>query len=396
MVDIPRAQPLPTGVTDASLGRGLAQGWEAGNKMGYVASQTKAQDIQNQYAPQAAKLAADAQAAKIKKDQIDSALNFLGTVGEKLKFLPPDSQKKAIANGMNALDKAAPEWGIGQSDPTKIPDDGIDLIQQYGKLRGAHQSGELSDPDFMVAGQELLSKMSQYQRDMLKESEGVLGSPTYEPGQTPTGGAASFNTKTGQVVAPGGQPMGAAGAGFVPASTAASTKAENTRKSLDEVKQYETSVRPYVDAHNNFKQMQKIANQADKSGTNVDPWSFINAYVHTVDPSFSGVLNAQTYKDLRISGSPITAMIPGGEKYLTSSKLDPNDAMRMLQIAKQQDKQHVGRARDIMGVTQKLVGSLGGDPSLIKDFTVDAPITRQLKSGRTAVSHDGGVTWQPQ
>lgn len=232
-MDIPRAAPLPTGVTDASLGKGLAQGWEAGNKMGYISSQTTAQDIQNQYAPQAAALKAQEQAAKIKKEKIDSALNFLGTVGEKLKFFSPDSQKKAIANGMNALDDAAPEWGIGKTDPATIPDEGTDLVEQFGKLRKAHQAGDISDPDFMMEGQTLLSKMTQYQKDTMKESEGILGQPTYEPGQSgaaPGSPPAAFNTKTGQVITPrGGTPVPPGTPAFVPAGTAASTAAENVR-----------------------------------------------------------------------------------------------------------------------------------------------------------------------
>lgn len=372
-MEIPRANPLPTGVTDQSLGRGLATGLETGNKMGYIASQTTAQDLANQAAryamtPEMRALAIQKQQAEIKKQEAEA---------QKIQQEQGLALMKGAAEGYDRWgDDAGPELmntfkkGANMVAPGSIPDnwqftsDMGGVMKQAGKAVDALQNGEATLQDTMYFLTKLKAKASKVQQERL---QGVL-----QPVE------AMFTQEQTQK------------------RTEQNIGAENTRKAMDEVKTYETSVRPYVDAHNNFLQMQKIANQADKSGTNVDPWSFLNAYVHTVDPSFSGVLNAQTYKDLRTAGSPVVSMIPGGEKYLTSSKLDPSDAMRMLTIAKHQDKLHTTRVSDLRGVTQKLVKGLGADPNLVQDFMTPVPKTKVASDGNTYITTDGGATWHRQ
>src|SRR5260221_8630337 len=133
--------PGPQVPYQGNLGTGAAAGLETGGKffLGEQQNQLQAQQVQ-----------AEAQLRRMEahKAEVGSALDFIGKIGEQLKYYRPNTQKQAIANGLNALAKVAPEFGIQTKDPTMIPDEAVDLVQSFGKLRAGHLEGKISDADF--------------------------------------------------------------------------------------------------------------------------------------------------------------------------------------------------------------------------------------------------------
>lgn len=175
MVDIPRAQPLPTGVTEANLGRGLAQGWEAGNKMGYISAETRAKELENQYLPQTIALKQQEmqmkmqeQNAKIEKDKAD-AINGIGGIAPLLGLLPIDDAKRLLASHLAKLSSIYP--GL-PADPKAVTDDNIDEVQQWAK--GRPEIEKQGSPDALTTYDSMwISKMGKTQREMMKDIKPV-------------------------------------------------------------------------------------------------------------------------------------------------------------------------------------------------------------------------------
>jgi len=127
---------------------------------------------------------------------------------------------------MNLLGKVAPEFKIPPMTPDNVPDEAQDLMQQYGKLRQAHIDGKVSDGTFQTEGGNLLTQMSKYQRDLMAQSNNILGTPNLQPGQV-NGQSATFNPSTGQVANGQGQPMPGTQGQFVGSGQVATMQNQN-------------------------------------------------------------------------------------------------------------------------------------------------------------------------
>lgn len=383
MADIPTAQPLPQlgTIQPLGVGAGLSSGLEAGTKMGYMAQQTQALQLQNKYLPatlalkqQEMQMAMQKQQAEIHAKQIDDSLNFLATVGEKVKIFSPKSRNQAIANGINAVSKAAPEWNIPFMDPSSVPPEGEDLVVQFAKLRRAHQAGDISDADFQLEGSNMLNQMSEFQRSMMKENDSILGTPSYEPGQAgtaPGSPTAVFNTKTGQIVNPqGGQPMPAGSPAFVPATTAASTLAENQRSAAG-------ATAPLVVSAYSVN----LAKTALSKGDELNDHIAIN--------EFGKLIN---------NGMPVP--LPELQKMAKAGTWGPKFAQAFSKFTGEgalspEQRTMMQSALDTFG--QSLQAQTATRTAQYPGATAPAmPITKKASNGKTYVSPDGGKTWLQQ
>lgn len=183
-MEIPRAQPLPTGVTDANLGKGLATGMTAGANMGYLASQQKSLDIANQYAPQAAALAAQKQAAEIAqqkakadKDKAD-AINGIGSMAPLLKLLPINDAKKLLASHIAKLQSIYPDLPV---DSKNVTDGNIDEVEQWAK--GRPQIEASGSPDALTSYDAMwIGKMGETQREIVQNIKPVTPTELFSQG----------------------------------------------------------------------------------------------------------------------------------------------------------------------------------------------------------------------
>jgi hypothetical protein len=344
---IPNFQlPGPAQITQQpGLAQGLASGLQGGAQMGLNLQQARAQGLANQItqyqmspeiralAVQQTQAAIAKQQAEAKKIQQDNGLGLMKAAAEGYDRWGDDAGPELFNTFKKGVDMVAP--GSIPDDWQFTPDMG-GVMKQAGKAVDALQAGDATLEDTMYFLSKLKAKASKVQQERL---QGVLTPVQNMYDQEQTRKRTEFTQ---------GQ--------------------ESQRKALDENDKYKASVTPFVNAHKSFQQMQNIVNQSQKAGTDVDPWSFLNSYVHAIDPNFNGVINAQTYKDLQVSGSPILSSIPGGETLLTTSKIDPKDAMRMLQIAKSQDKLHSKTVSDYADMTKRHIQNLGGDPTMVQDF----------------------------
>ncbi len=174
-MDIPRANPLPTGVTDANLGKGMATGLDQGAQMAYVMSQTKAQQLANQYQPLTMRLKQQEMAMAIQKQQAEI---------QKAKSEQGLGLMKAAAEGYDRWgDDAGPELfntfkkGVDMVQPGAIPDSWQytpemgGVMKQAGKAVDALQNGDATLQDTMYFLSKLKSKASKVQQERL---QGVL------------------------------------------------------------------------------------------------------------------------------------------------------------------------------------------------------------------------------
>lgn len=216
MGQIPQAQPLPQlgNIQASGIGAGLSSGFTTGTQLDQG---QQALNIQKQQLAQ-----------QQHKEQVESALQLLATTGQQIQYLRPSSQKLAISNSLNALAKVAPEFGIQPHTPDQMPDESIDLMKSYAKLHEGYLKGEVSAPTFQTEGQRILTEMSLYERNMVKENANILGDPKMTPGQA-NGQPAMLNQGTGQVSDPQGKPMPGAQGGFVDSGQAATLNNEKAQ-----------------------------------------------------------------------------------------------------------------------------------------------------------------------
>lgn len=224
MAQIPNFQ-LPGNVTNANLGQGIAQGIQTGEQTGIQLATMK-------YMQQMRQLQMAQLAQQIHQEQIKGAENFMGSIAKYLDYLPDDQIPLAVSNGLNAVAKAAPEFGIQQSNPSMIDDTTVDKVKQFGDLYRGHMEGKVPDAVYQQSAMRLMSSMSQHQRNIIAQTNSVLGKPTYQPTIGPGGAPGVFNPTTGvNAPAPGTGPSNTNMGPVVPAATAFSQSQQNARES---------------------------------------------------------------------------------------------------------------------------------------------------------------------
>lgn len=270
-MDIPRAQSLPTTVTDASLGRGLSEGVTAGANMSYLAAQS-------------AKLRSDAQIAAQKQAleehqaKIKAAIDLNTTIGERLKYLAPEDQPDAVRMGLKAIANVAPELGI---DPEVIPDNYQELYDQMIQAKRGHDETDpakrLSDADYNEQLLRIGKRMSIAQKEHMKASMDLLPKTDLTPLGTTPGGIIQANAGTGEVrktPIPGGGPISPVTTGVSP-----------TEIDLALQRQFETKTQPLTNALNAAYAVHQLSKAAENDSTGANDYTLLQNAIVALNPN---------------------------------------------------------------------------------------------------------------
>jgi hypothetical protein len=174
-MEIPRANPLPTGVTDASLGRGLATGLNQGAQMGYTMEQTRALELQNKYMPatlalkqQEMQMMMQKQQAEIQKAKSEQGLGLMKAAGEGYDRWGDDAGPELFNTFKKGVDMVAP--GTIPDTWQFTPEMG-GIMKQARDAVDALQTGDATLQDTMYFLSKLKAKASKVQQERL---QGVL------------------------------------------------------------------------------------------------------------------------------------------------------------------------------------------------------------------------------
>ena len=202
-MDIPRAQPLPTGVTDASLGRGLSEGMQAGAEMGYRSQEI--QIAQQKQAQEKQKLQFEMQQAKFKNAQAN-----LERIAPLYDSAPRGTQPALWAATKQQLQILNPDLDLPDTPPPT--GFGKDLNYFLEQNRKFHESGGktgLNDADAHFGASQYIAtespKWATIDQNILSNSPlGANKTPmSGGPGKPPV----DYNPSSGDITPlPGGTP----------------------------------------------------------------------------------------------------------------------------------------------------------------------------------------------
>lgn len=197
MADLPDNSPKPFqlpgpavpwhGNSWESVSNAVNTGMDIASKraqMNYIGSQTRSQDLINQYLPlttqlkqQEMAMKMQEQTAKIQKDKAD-AINGVGQIAPLLKLLPMKNAKELLSSH---LQKIQGVFGDIPVDPKLITDDNIDEVEQWAK--GRPEIEAKGSPDALTSYDAMwMSKMGETQRDIVKGISPVTPTEQFNQG----------------------------------------------------------------------------------------------------------------------------------------------------------------------------------------------------------------------
>src|SRR6266446_288557 len=292
MVDIPRAQPLPTGVTEANIGKGLSEGLDSGAKMAYLMQQTRA--LQQQRELEQKKLQAE-----IEQRAKTNALTGLERATTLYDSAPKATQPEIYKFIKKQMSVLAPDVQLPDTPaPSGFGKDLGYFIDQNKQWHDTNGKEGLSDADAMYGATKYISsespKWATLDTSILNATPAAA---TKEPMAGPPGTPpTTFTPKTGSASPmPGGTP----GLTTMPGGTSP------TQIDLDLQKQFVTRAEPLHNALAAGYAVNQLAKVKDTSGAS--DWGLLENAVVAMNPNSilsqnQGGLNAQTAPQLLKTG----------------------------------------------------------------------------------------------
>lgn len=365
MVDIPRANPLPTGVTDASLGRGLSEGLTAGSEMAYKAAQVT--QMKREQA-----LKEQEMTFKVQQQKYTNAQLALERVIPLYDSAPRGTQPALWAFTKKQLQVLNPDLNLPDDPPPSGVGKDLNYFLEQNKRWHQTQGKEgLSDADAHFGASEYLTtespKWATLDENILKSSPlGTSKTPmSGGPGKPPV----NFNPTAGDITpTPGGTPTTSG----MPGGT---SPADINRQLQQAFLTHSMPLQQSLAAAHAVIQFDKAA---AKDPTGASDWPLLENAAVALNPKIFqtidqvGGLNAQTLPSLQKTGGIPEQIKSWIESKASGTNLTEIQREGIVKAVKTAANLHRTQINSLMQGFGQLGKAQGGNPDQIVTPIIDA------------------------